>query len=221
MKARASLKSAAALVVGAVLIVGCAALEAPPTPGPPTDLPPHLPVPVDDGACDHLPGTAVPSQPLWATTGELVDPAALPGRTVMYCYPRTGRPGEDLPPEWDAIPGARGCTAQACDLRDHAQEFQRLGARVVGLSVQTPDEQAEAAQRLRLPFPLLSDAKLQLATALALPTFRFQQRTLLKRATLIVDDGIVTHCFYPVFPPDAHAEQVLQWLQEHQRAPKA
>lgn len=177
--------------------------------------PPDLPVPVADGACDHLPGTAVPSLPLRATSGGSVDLAALPGRTVVFCFPKMGRPGEPTPPEWTAIPGAKGCTAEACSFRDHAEELRELGVGLFGMSVQAPDEQQEAAERLQLPFPLLSDAELGFARAAGLPTFAFRGQTLLKRATLVIDDAVVTHCFYPVFPPGAHADEVLDWLTRH------
>ena len=175
-------------------------------------LPPDLPVPVYDGACDHLPGMRLPSVPLPATTGELVDVSTLPGRTVVYCYPRTGEPDKDPPPGWDAIPGARGCTPQSCAYRDHRADLAALGARVFGLSTQDTAYQREVAARLRLPFPLLSDAELRFARALRLPTFELDGMTLIKRLTLIVKDGRIAHVFYAVFPPDADAGRVTAWL---------
>ncbi len=175
-------------------------------------LPDNLPMPSDDGACDHLPGLPVPSLPLLATSGEMVDLSALPGRTVVYCYPRTGRPDREPPQGWDDIPGARGCTPQSCAFRDHYREVQALGANVFGLSTQTSDYQREAAERLHLPFPLLSDSNLAFADALRLPTFEFEGIKLLKRVTLIVRDGVIEHVFYPVFPPDKNAEAVIAWL---------
>lgn len=178
-------------------------------------LPPDLPVPVDDGACAHLPGMRLPSLPLPATTGEQVDLTALPGRTVVYCYPRTGKPDESSPTGWDSIPGARGCTAQSCAFRDHHREIAAHEARVFGLSAQSTADQQEAAQRLHLPFPLLSDANLAFATALRLPTFTVDGMTLIKRLTLIVDDGTIRHVVYPVFPPDQNAATVLNWLAAH------
>ena len=183
-------------------------------------LPPGLPIPVDDGACDHLPGMQLPPVPLRATTGEFVDLAALPGRTVVYCYPRTGEPDKDPPPGWNEIPGARGCTPQSCAYRDHHAELAALGARVFGLSTQDPAYQREAAERLRLPFPLLSDSELRFARALGLPTFEVvggdgAMMTLIKRLTLIVDAGRIEHVFYPVFPPDADAGRVVGWLTRH------
>jgi peroxiredoxin len=179
-------------------------------------LPDGLPVPVDDGAAAHLPGRALPSLRLPATRGGEVDLGALRGRTVLYIYPRTGVPGEPLPTGWDSIPGARGCTPEACSFRDHHADLSAAGASVVlGLSAQPAAEQAEAAERLRLPFPLLSDPAVQLGAALDLPTFGVDGMTLYKRLTLVVDDGVIEHVFYPVFPPDRHAEEVLGWLRGH------
>ncbi len=182
----------------------------------PNTLPDDLPQPVDDGAADHLPGRRLPSTRLPATSGEPVDLSTLPGRTVVYAYPRTGQPGVDpLVDDWDEIPGARGCTPEACGFRDHHAELQAVGTRVVGLSTQDPAYQAEAAQRLRLTCPLLSDAALQLTSALALPTFEAAGQVLLRRLTMLVRDGVVEHVWYPVFPPDTHATEVLSWLQAH------
>jgi peroxiredoxin len=178
-------------------------------------LPTDLPVPVDDGACDHLLGQRLPSLPLLATDGSLVDLAALPGRSVVYAYPRTGRPDQPLPTGWNEIPGARGCTPQSCAYRDRAAELAELGARVFGLSTQDSAYQQEAVERLRLPFPLLSDDRLALATALNLPTFSVDGMTLIRRLTLVVQDGEIETVFYPVFPPDADADNVAAWLREH------
>lgn len=182
----------------------------------PSLLPSDLPVPLDDGGCDHLTGTRLPSLPLPATDGPVVDLAALPGRSVVYVYPRTGRPDQPLPTGWDAIPGARGCTPQSCAYRDRAAEFAALGARVFGLSTQDTTYQKEAAARLYLPFPLLTDADLAFATALRLPTFSVDGMTFIRRLTLIVRDAGIETVFYPVFPPDADAENVLAWLRERQ-----
>lgn len=180
----------------------------------PMTLPEGLPVPEDDGAADHLPGTRVPPLALPSTDGGTVDLSALPGLTVVYAYPRTGVPGEDpLVPDWDAIPGARGCTPESCGFRDHHGELAAAGARVLGLSTQDPAYQREAVNRLHLPFPLLSDARLELAGALGLPTFEVAGRTLLRRFTLLLDDGVVEHVWYPVFPPDTHAAAVLAFLR--------
>lgn len=180
----------------------------------PRNLPDGLPVPVDDGAARHLPGRRLPSGlRLTTTDGTAIDLATLAGRTVVYAYPATGKPGVPPPDGWDAIPGARGCTPQACDFRDHFAELRRLGVdRLYGLSTQAADEQREAAERLHLPFPLLSDAALELARALALPTFDLAGATRLKRLTMVIDDGVVTAALYPVFPPDESARAVIDWL---------
>lgn len=178
-------------------------------------LPEGLPVPTDDGACAHLPGTRIPHVSLPATDGTYVNLAALDGRTVVYAYPRTGPPGEpELVDGWDLIPGARGCTEEACSFRDHHGELAALGARVFGLSTQSTPEQRELVGRTHLPFPLLSDARLGLTEAIGLPTFEIAGHTLLKRHTLVIVDGVVEHVFYPVFPPDRHAEEVQGWLQQ-------
>jgi peroxiredoxin len=170
-------------------------------------------VPADDGSADHLTGTALPALALPATDGRQVNLSALAGLVVVYAYPMTGRPDQPAPAGWDAIPGAKGCTPQACAFRDHAAELVRLGvAHLFGLSTQETGYQQEAAARLRLPFALLSDAELRLARALSLPTFRADGRALLKRLTLVVRDGVIVHAFYPVFPPDAAAGQVVDWL---------
>ncbi len=187
----------------------------------PLELPPNLPVPVDDGAAAHLPGMHVPSIALPSTGGGTVDLSALKGRTVVYCYPRTGRPDQAVPEGWDQIPGARGCTPQSCAYRDHYAEFEALNARVFGLSTQTTDYQREAAARLHLPFALLSDHALRFARALRLPTFEFawsfggQPAELIKRLTLVLRDGRVEHVFYPVFPSNMDAERVRGWLAGH------
>ena len=174
----------------------------------------RLPVPVDDGAARHLPGLAIPEVTLPATDGSDVSLASLTGRTVVYAYPLTGRPGSPLPEGWDEIPGARGCTPQSCAFRDHHAELLAAGAdRVFGLSTQDTAYQREAAERLRLPFPILSDAALRLTTALKLPVMLVDGATLLKRMALIIDDGVITHVFYPVFPPDRNAAEVLAWLR--------
>ncbi|TMI81766.1 MAG: peroxiredoxin [Bacillati bacterium ANGP1] len=178
-----------------------------------TRLPPDLPVPQDDGACDHLAGRRVPAIALPSTAGRPVDLSTLSGRTVVYCYPRTGRPDVPVPAGWDAIPGARGCTPQSCAFRDRHREFQALGVGVFGLSTQTTEDQREAAERLQLPMELLSDARLAFARALDLPTFEFEGMVLIKRLTLVALDGRITKVFYPVFPPDANAREVLAWLR--------
>jgi peroxiredoxin len=177
-----------------------------------------IPAPTDDGATRHLLGAAMASVPLPATDGSVVDLAKLSGRTIVYAYPRTGQPGTDNPPGWDMIPGARGCTPQSCSFRDHFAELKALGvAQLVGLSTQDPAYQREAAERLHLPFAILSDEHLQLTRAMNLPTFVTSGMTLLKRFTLVIDDGIVKHVFYPVFPPDRSASDVIAWLSAAKR----
>jgi peroxiredoxin len=180
----------------------------------PTVLPTALPVPVDDGAAGHLTGARLPRVALAATDGSRVDPSALVGTTVIYIYPRTGRPGAELPSGWDDIPGARGCTPQSCSFRDHFAELKQLGvARMFGLSTQDSDYQREAVARLNLPFPLLSDEDLEFTLALRLPTFTVTGMTLLKRMVIVLTDGVVRKVFYPVFPPDKSAETVVAWFR--------
>lgn len=176
-------------------------------------LPPDLPIPQDDGAADHLPGLAIPPLELSATTGGTLDLAQLAaGRLVAYVYPRTGTPGQRLPSGWDDIPGARGCTPQSCAYRDSLAEFDRLGASVIGISAQSAAEQAEFANRERIPFPLLSDGDLGLRAKLGLPTFEADGMTLYRRLTFVAEAGLVVKAFYPVFPPDRDAAEVLAWL---------
>jgi peroxiredoxin len=172
-------------------------------------------VPVDDGAARHLEGMAVPDVALRATDGSSVSLVRVAGLTVVYAYPRTGRPGDiALVPDWDSIPGARGCTPQSCAFRDHAAELKAAGAsHIYGLSTQDTAYQQEAAQRLHLPFPLLSDCDLELTHALRLPTFEVSGQVLLKRLTLVIEKGRIKKVFYPVFPPDQNAAAVLAWLR--------
>ena len=179
-------------------------------------LPSDLPAPIDDGACRHLPGMRVPSVVLPSTAGRMVDMGSLgAARTVIYCYPRTGVPGQALPQGWDAIPGARGCTPQTCSFRDHYAELAALGAEVFGLSTQTTDYQREMVQRLHVPYEVLSDANFRFCEALRLPTFEVEGMRLVKRLTLVIRNGIIETVFYPVFPPDESAEQVVRWLRAH------
>lgn len=181
----------------------------------PNVLPPNIPVPQDDGAAKHLTGMRLPDIALPATDDANVSLSKLKGRTVVYVYPRTGVPGVDTLPGWDQIPGARGCTPQSCSFRDHFGELKRLGvAQLYGLSTQDTAYQREAATRLHLPFAILSDEKLALTKALKLPTFTAAGMTLIKRMALVIDDGVITKVFYPVFPPDKNAEEVIAWLQK-------
>lgn len=176
-------------------------------------LPDDLPRPEDDGACDHLAGMALPPLALPATIGGPVDLSARPGWTVVFCYPRTGVPGQPLPTGWDAIPGARGCTPQACAFRDLAAAFAAEGAALFGLSTQDTAYQREVAARLHLPFALLSDEGLAFQRALRLPVLSVDGMTLIRRLTLFLRDGVVAHAQYPVFPPDGSADIALDWLR--------
>lgn len=174
-----------------------------------------IPAPADDGGAAHLRGLAMPSVPLPATTGGTVDLSTLTGLSVIYIYPMTGRPDRALPADWDATPGARGCTPQSCAYRDHFAELQSRGVQhLFGLSVQNTAYQAEAATRLHLPYALLSDADLTLTHTLNLPTLQVDDETLLKRCTLILRDGVIVHVNYPVFPPDRDAANVIAWLDD-------
>jgi peroxiredoxin len=180
-------------------------------------LPSDLPVPVDDGATDHLVGLEVPELLLDSSEG-LVDLAQLgAGLAVLYVYPATGTPGRPTPDGWDAIPGARGCTPQSCGFRDHAGELDELGALVAGLSAQPLPAQIEFAEREHMPFPVIADPELRLRDALGLPTFDFGGLTLYKRVTLVLEAGWVSHVFYPVFPPDRNAADVAAWLRGRSR----
>jgi peroxiredoxin len=181
----------------------------------PTVLPPDIPAPQDDGGARHLTGMKLPDIALAATDGATVNLSKLAGRTLLYIYPRTGVPGVDAPQGWDDIPGARGCTPQSCGFRDHFADLKALGvAHLYGLSTQKTDYQREAVERLHLPFAILSDADLKLGRAMKLPTFTTSGMTLFKRMALVIDDGVVVKVFYPVFPPDKNAEEVVAWLRE-------
>jgi peroxiredoxin/RimJ/RimL family protein N-acetyltransferase len=188
-----------------------------PVTGPAHPLPEGLPVPVDDGAVSKLPGVELPDLVLSSIVGGGLRLASLLGRTVVYVYPRTAGPTETVADSWSAIPGARGSSAEACAFRDRAADLAAAGARVVGLSSQSTAEQVEAAKRLHLPFPLLSDPTLRLAQAMGLPTFEHEGKTYFRRLTLVIDEGKVTHVFYPVFPPDRHPADVVAWLRAHPR----
>ncbi|MBV8863769.1 MAG: peroxiredoxin [Acidobacteriaceae bacterium] len=179
-------------------------------------LPSNLPQPVDDGAAKHLVGMALPDVSLLSTADRIVDLSNLNApRTVLYCYPMTGVPGKPLPEGWDAIPGARGCTPQTRGFRDHHEEILELNAEVFGLSTQSSEYQREMAGRLNLPFEILSDSQFKLCDELRLPTFEVDGMRLVKRITLIVRDGRIEQVFYPVFPPDESAFQVVHWLENH------
>jgi peroxiredoxin len=183
----------------------------------PTFLPSDIPAPQEDGRARHLTGLKLPNVALPATSGGAVNLSKLSGRTVVYIYPRTGVPGVDPPPGWDQIPGARGCTPQSCGFRDHFAELEALGvSHVFGLSTQDTAYQREAAERLHLPFPILSDAELNFALKLYLPMFMAAGMTLLARMALVIDDGTIVKVFYPVFPPDKNASEVIAWLRSQQ-----
>jgi len=180
----------------------------------PRTLPPDLPAPRDDGGARHLTGMRLPDIALAATDGTLVNLSKLRGRIVIYVYPRSGRPGQALPTGWNAIPGARGCTPQSCGFRDHSAELKRLGvAQLYGLSTQDSDYQRELVEREHLPFAILSDADFKLTRALNLPTFSVDGMTLIKRMAWVIDESVMVKVFYPVFPPDKSAAEVLDWLE--------
>ena len=178
-------------------------------------LPTDLPIPQDDGAAAHLVGMRLPAISLGATNASRFNLGESKGRLVIYCYPMTGQPNVPLPEGWDQIPGARGCTPQSCSFRDHYQELRDLGADVVGLSVQSTEYQKEMADRLHLPFPVLSDAGYQFQQALRLPTFVAAGMTLLKRITLIANDGVIEAVHYPIFPSDSDPAWVMDYLKNN------
>jgi len=180
-----------------------------------TELPPGLPVPADDGACEHLVGARLPPVALPSTAGGCVELSRAAGTVVVFCYPMTGRPGVPLPAGWDLIPGARGCTPQACAFRDAYSDISETGTAIYGVSTQDTGGQREAASRLHLPFALLSDAREELSRALRLPMLEVEGMRLIRRLTLIAVHGRIREVFYPVFPPDRNAAAVLQWLREH------
>jgi peroxiredoxin len=179
----------------------------------PYALPPDLPVPEDDGAADHLPGLPIPALTLPSSRGPVDLAESARERLVLYVYPKAGRPAREMPPGWDAIPGARGCTPQSCAFRDHHAELAELGAQVLGLSVQPLDDQIEFAERNDMPFPVVSDERLELGSALGLPTFAIEGQALYKRTTLVASAGRIEHVFYPGFPPDRNAAEVVAYLR--------
>lgn len=172
-----------------------------------------IPAPEDDGLAGHLAGSMAPSIALPATNGTSIDLSRVGGKVVVFAYPRTGEPGKiGLTDDWDMIPGARGCTPQTCAFRDLNNDFSNLGARVFGLSTQSAAYQREMVERLHVPFPVLSDEALTLARAWRLPTMEVAGMTLLKRLALVLVEGRVDKVFYPVFPPDRNAADVLSYL---------
>ena len=179
-----------------------------------TELPANLPIPHDDRQADHLLGMAIPDVQLDSTGAVPISMSELSeGRTVIYVYPMTGKPGVALPDGWDEIPGARGCTPESCGFRDHFKELQNAGAKnVFGLSTQDTEYQSEVAERLHLPFALLSDLNGEFGQILGLPKFEVQGMSLYKRLTMVIQHGRIEKVFYPVFPPDSHAQEVMDWL---------
>jgi peroxiredoxin len=179
-------------------------------------LPPNLPRPKDDGAARHLKGMALPDLELPSTANRRVNLSKIAApRVVVYAYPMTGRPDRQLPQGWDDIPGARGCTPETCGFRDHHKDLAKLQTEVFGVSTQDTPYQQEMVKRLEVPFEVLSDEHMELARALKLPTFTVEGMTLLKRLTLVARNGRIEQVFYPVFPPDKHAEEVIAWLKKH------
>lgn len=180
-------------------------------------FPSNLPKPHDDGACDHLTDLDVPSISLATASNpsQSVDVSQLPGLIIVFCYPRTGAPGEVVPPEWNNIPGARGCTPQACSFRENHPQLKSLGVReLYGLSTQDASYQQEVHARLRLPYDLLSDERLEFQRALNLPTFEWQGQKVIKRLTLAIEGGRIVKWWYPIFPPDSNVFHVLEWLKQ-------
>ncbi|CAD0081750.1 unnamed protein product [Aureobasidium vineae] len=184
-----------------------------------TTFPSDIPIPTDDGACDHLPGMTIPPLSLPATNDTSIKISSLQSLVIIFCYPRTGAPGETIPDAWNSIPGARGCTPQACSFRDTQREFMTAGVnKIFGLSTQSTAYQQEVKTRLNLPFELLSDEKLDFVEALSLPTIDWEGKKLTKRITLAMVEGKIVKVWYPVFPPDQSAQQVLDWLTEEKTA---
>ncbi|PIG94523.1 peroxiredoxin [Gloeocapsopsis sp. IPPAS B-1203] len=180
-----------------------------------TELPQDLPIPQYDGGCNHLLGMRLPQVNLISTRSRKLDLSNIKSKVVFYCYPMTGQPSVPIPDGWDQIPGARGCTPQSCAFRDHYAELQELGVEVYGISTQDTSYQQEAVERLHLPFELLSDAAFEFTTSLQLPTFEVDGKRLIKRLTLIADEGKIAKVFYPVFPPDKNAQEVIKWLKQN------
>ena len=179
-------------------------------------IPLDLPIPTDDGACQHLDNRILPAISLWSTDDQEINLSRLAGWNVVFCYPMTGRPGFAIPDGWIQIPGAAGCTPQVCSYRDKNSFFIRNGVSVFGLSTQTTDVQKEAVKRLELPYPLLSDSNHSFAMALKLPLLEIKDLKLIKRLTLIIKDNVIIKCFYPVFPPDENVNNVIRWLSNNQ-----
>jgi peroxiredoxin len=179
-------------------------------------IPKDLPIPLNDGACEHLEKMLLPNVSLWSTDNQEITLSCLSGWNVIFCYPMTGRPGFAIPEGWVQIPGAAGCTPQVCSYREHHSEFKRNSVGVYGISTQTPEAQKEAVNRLELSYPLLSDANHSFSSALKLPLLEVGGLKLIKRLTLILNNGVIKKCFYPVFPPDKNVVEVMDWLIKNQ-----
>lgn len=178
-------------------------------------IPADLPIPLDDGACEHLENMRIPNVSLWSTDNQEINLSNLRGWNLIFCYPMTGRPGVPIPEGWAQIPGAAGCTPQACSYRDNHAELKRNGVGVYGISTQTSEAQKEASIRLGLSYPLLSDANHSFSSALKLPLLEVDGLKLIKRVTLVLKDGAIKKCFYPVFPPDKNVVEVTAWLSQN------
>jgi peroxiredoxin len=175
----------------------------------------NLPIPLDDGACEHLENRPMPDISLCSVNDQKINVSRIPGWSVIFCYPMTGGPGISIPEGWVQIPGAAGCTSQTCSFRDNYTELKRHNVSVYGISTQVSETQKEAVIRLNLPYPLLSDSDHSLSSALKLPLLEVDCLKLIKRLTLILEDGVIKKCFYPVFPPDKNVVNVLAWLAEN------
>jgi len=178
-------------------------------------LPDDLPIPINDGACDHLLGSRIPSVTLMGTSDTSIDPGSVEGTVVIFFYPMIGRPNSPPMTGWNDIPGARGCTPQSCSFRDNHSRLEKLGVKVFGISSQPLIDQKEASARLKLPFELLNDSQLELTKAMNLPTFEYDSATYNKRITIISEDGVIKKIFYPIFPPDKNASDVIEWVEHN------
>ena len=179
-----------------------------------TDIPQDLPIPIDDGKCNHLTNSYLPDVILNSTKDEKINLSKLQGLWVLYFYPMTGRPDVKLPDGWNEIPGARGCTPQSCSFKDNFEKLKSLNANVYGISTQSTNYQKEVKERLHLPYEILSDENLELTKKLDLPTFEIENMILTKRVTLICKDGEIVKFFYPVFPPDKNVDEVISWIEK-------
>ncbi len=177
------------------------------------EIPEGLPIPTDDGACDHLKDASLPELILRTTSDRLIDLSQLQIPTLIFFYPRTGEPSKPAPADWDLIPGARGCTPQSCGFRDLYSEFKSLGFQVFGASSQSTDYQKEFVSRNHIPFEIISDEKFELTNKLNLPTFTYNGTKLIKRMAWVVNEGKINKVFYPVFPPNENASRVLEYLR--------